>query len=109
MATYEQIAVQLENNPTAFQRKLRIAILKAAQFIRAEDGGTANHAQRLQWADAALANPPRTSLENMADLMLLDALADPGASDPDATADATVDAIVAALVGSAPHLTRYLA
>lgn len=108
MASYETIAVQLETAPTPFQRKLKIAILKAAQFVRNEGGGVSNHANRLLWANAALANPPRSSLQNMADLMLLDALADPAAANVDATADASLDSIVAALIGNADAITRYL-
>ena len=55
MATYLEI-LELIQDPVLSQR-VQVAALVAADTIRAEAAGTANHAARLAWARSVLANP----------------------------------------------------
>ncbi len=55
MATYLEL-FDLQNNDDLL-RKATTAIAVAADTIRSEATGTANHANRLVWAEKALANP----------------------------------------------------
>lgn len=55
MATYDEILTAAEN--AALSRKIRVAIMVAADKIRAEPASTANHVHRLQWAQDAFADP----------------------------------------------------
>lgn len=60
MATYEELyrLSQLENPGSArLWRQAYWAVLVAARDIRNETGGTTNHANRLQWATEAEADP----------------------------------------------------
>lgn len=106
---YSNIGLQLEQSNTELQRKLKVAVMKAAQDVRAEDAGTANHTQRLLWATASLAASVRQSLQNMADLMIADLLANATvAAAGDAAVDSDVQFVVNSLIGSSASLTRYL-
>lgn len=55
MATYSEI-YDLQNE-AALRNRMAVAVVIAADTIRAEPPATANHANRLLWAKAALANP----------------------------------------------------
>jgi len=55
MATLSEIWTLLED-PT-LKEKVSAACLVAAEAIRTEDSGTANHANRLKWAKSVLKNP----------------------------------------------------
>lgn len=55
MATYAEL-YDLRSN-SALRNKIAVACVIAAEAIRTEDGGTANHANRLLWAKGAFANP----------------------------------------------------
>ena len=48
MATYDECLIAMENE--ALFRKVRIAVLVAADTIRSESAATTNHANRLLWA-----------------------------------------------------------
>lgn len=54
MATYAQIASLRESGN--IQSRVKVAVVKAAVDILAEDVGTTNHANRVIWAKAALAD-----------------------------------------------------
>ena len=55
MATYMELSVLF--NHSDLQDKVRVACIVAAETIRAEDAGTANHANRLKWARRAFSSP----------------------------------------------------
>lgn len=55
MATYTELR-GLINDPTLKDR-VSIALLIAAEAIRTEDAGTANHVNRLLWAKKVLQDP----------------------------------------------------
>lgn len=55
MATYTEL-YDLQNNDV-LRNKIAVAIVVAADVIRAEAPATTNHANRLIWAKAALQNP----------------------------------------------------
>jgi hypothetical protein len=55
MATYAEILSAAEND--ALNQKCRVAVIIAADVIRAEGTGTTNHAARLAWAAKALKDP----------------------------------------------------
>jgi len=55
MATYNELYTLTADS--ALRNRVRVAVIVAAQTIRGEDGGTPNHANRLLWAAAAMANP----------------------------------------------------
>lgn len=55
MATYAEL-YSLRND-SALRNKVAIAVVVAAETIMNEDGGTANHANRLLWASAVFASP----------------------------------------------------
>ena len=44
-------------NDSALRNNVTVACIKAAEAIMLEDGGTANHANRLVWAAAVFGNP----------------------------------------------------
>ena len=69
MATYTEI-YNLMNGETELKNKITVAIIVAAESIRNEDEGTANHANRLTWASEAFQNP-----KTMANKMLMAVLA----------------------------------
>lgn len=55
MATYVELR-GLINDP-ALKDRVSIALLVAAESIRTEDSGTANHANRVKWAKKILQDP----------------------------------------------------
>lgn len=55
MATYTEL-LQAAENP-AITSKVRVACIIAAETVRTEGTGVANHALRLTWAKAVFANP----------------------------------------------------
>lgn len=55
MATYAEL-YNLRND-SALRNKVVVAVIVAAETIMNEDGGTANHANRLIWAGSVFANP----------------------------------------------------
>ena len=55
MATYQEL-FDLRSND-ALRNKISVACIMAAEAIRTEDPGTANHANRLVWAKAVFADP----------------------------------------------------
>lgn len=58
MATYDELlTIATTSSGTAFQRKIRVAVIVAADIIRAELSSTANHANRMVWAKQVLNNP----------------------------------------------------
>lgn len=57
MATYLELYALQSND--ALRNKIRVAVIIAAETIRTEDGGTANHANRTVWAADVFANPTR--------------------------------------------------
>ncbi len=57
MATYLEL-YSLQSND-ALRNKIRVAVIIAAETVRVEDGGTANHANRALWAAGVFANPTR--------------------------------------------------
>ena len=59
MAAYNELYSLLSN--TALKNRIRVACVIAAETIRTEDVGTANHANRLIWAAAVFANPEAES------------------------------------------------
>jgi len=54
MATYSELRQLFGNGDLA--NKIEVAVIVAAEVIRSEDAGTANHANRLLWAKKAFAN-----------------------------------------------------
>jgi hypothetical protein len=55
MATYLEILAAAEDDN--LNRKARIAVIVAADAVRAEGSGVANHTARLAWAARAIDNP----------------------------------------------------
>jgi len=55
MATYAEL-YSLRND-SALRNRVRVAVIVAADTIRTEDGGTANHTNRVIWAAAVFAAP----------------------------------------------------
>lgn len=68
MATYEEL-YNLRTD-SALKNRVTTACIIAAEAVMLEDGGTANHANRLLWARAVFANP-----ENEAERMFMAILA----------------------------------
>jgi len=60
MATYDEL-LTIASTPSgaALRNKIRVAVVVAADIIRAESTGTANHAKRLVWASLVLDGPDR--------------------------------------------------
>lgn len=56
MATYSEL-YNLGSTDSALRNKVMVACIIAAEAIRIEDGGTANHSNRLIWAVRTLADP----------------------------------------------------
>lgn len=59
MATYAEIG-QIWQDP-ALLNKVRVAVIVAAETIRAEAPATPDHAARLVWAKGAIADPDGTA------------------------------------------------
>lgn len=58
MATYDELlTIATSSTGTALQRRVRVAVVVACDVIRLEAAGTTNHANRLVWAKATLADP----------------------------------------------------
>ena len=55
MATYTEL-YSLQSDDS-LRNKVAVACIVAAEAIRVEDGGTANHANRLLWAKASFEDP----------------------------------------------------
>lgn len=55
MATYDELLTASSND--ALNRKVRVAVFVAAETVRTENTGVANHANRLVWAKSVFANP----------------------------------------------------
>ena len=55
MATYAEILTASEN--AVLRSKVRVACVIAAEAIRTENTGVANHANRVKWAKAVFARP----------------------------------------------------
>jgi len=55
MATYAELLTAAEDDNLT--KKARVAVIIAADVVRAESAGTANHAARLAWASRALQDP----------------------------------------------------
>ena len=56
MATYAEL-LNLANTNDALKQKIKVAVIVACDVIRAEAEATPQHAARLTWARATLANP----------------------------------------------------
>jgi len=67
MATYLEL-FELRSD-TALRSRVSIGITVAAEVIRTEAGSTPNHANRLTWAAAALAEPDKESLRMLSALL----------------------------------------
>lgn len=59
MATYVEIRKLF--NEGELRNKVEVACVVAAEAILVEDGGTANHANRLVWMKAVFTNPRATA------------------------------------------------
>jgi len=94
MATYEEL-FNLRND-TAFRNKVAVAIGVAADAIRVEDAGTANHANRLIWAKQALENPGRMAEQVHFSVLIANKAATVSAiqSATDSAIQANVDAVI---------------
>lgn len=58
MATYDEIlAIATTPSGASLKNKIQVAVVVAADIIRAEDVNVVNHANRLIWARQALNNP----------------------------------------------------
>lgn len=55
MATYTELLTLSENE--TLRQKVRVACVIAAEVVRTESAGTANHAARMAWAKAVYVNP----------------------------------------------------
>lgn len=55
MATYDELLTAAEH--AGLNKKIRVAVIVAAEKIRVEDAGTANHSARLAWAKAVFTSP----------------------------------------------------
>lgn len=55
MATYAELRTVFGND--ALRNKIEVAVIIAAEGIRTEDPGTANHANRLLWLKQAFRSP----------------------------------------------------
>lgn len=57
MATYLELLQAAENDN--LNRKMRVAVIIAAEAVRTEQASVTNHANRLVWAKDVFANPDR--------------------------------------------------
>ena len=103
MATDVQIYDLVQSDASDFVKRIAVRLHKLARDVKNEDAGTANHANRLLWADEVFADP-----QAMANRMKWDVLADAdvyAAEEPDSTADdswrqAKIETAVSALIDS---------
>jgi hypothetical protein len=65
MATYAEL-LTIASGPTgdSLKNKIRVAVVVAADVVRAENSATPNHANRMLWARQAL-NSPDTEAQKM--------------------------------------------
>ncbi len=60
MATYDELlAIASGQTGEALRKRLRVAVVVAADVIRQEAVNTANHTNRMLWARSALTDPDR--------------------------------------------------
>jgi hypothetical protein len=94
MASYNELKSLMGDS--ALKNRTAVACIVAAEAIRNEDAGTANHANRLIWAKQAFANPVGAASEMLMAMLAankdLDASVIQGASD--AAIQTKVDAAV---------------
>lgn len=93
MATYDELLTAITNDPLT--RKVRWAVVMAAESVRLEAINTPNHANRLIWAKAAYSDP-----DTVAARMIYPVLAQ-NAAQPIATITGATDAIVQTAVNNA--------
>ena len=62
MASYDEIRALFANDD--LKNKIEVAVIVAAEEIRSEDAGTANHTNRVLWAKGAF-NDPRGCASKM--------------------------------------------
>lgn len=96
MATYQEL-YDLGSN-SALRNRIAVACLIAAEAIRNEAAGTANHAARLVWAKAVFSGP-----ESVATAMLMAVLAQNAAATVAQITGAT-DATIQIAVGNAVNV-----
>ena len=66
MATYaELLNIASTSTGEALRNRIRVAVVVAADVVRAEAPGTANHANRLIWARLVLQNPDQEAQRMM--------------------------------------------
>jgi len=82
------------NREGTFWKKVAGATWQAARDIEAEDAGTANHANRLIWADEAKANRKAKALEMLGEVLENATLA----ADPEGAADNDIQFVVNSLI-----------
>lgn len=94
MATYAELR-QLFNDST-LRNRVEVACIIVAEAIRVEDGGTANHANRVIWAKQAFISPG--SVRDQMLMALLAANKDASVATIQAAIDGTIQAAVDAAV-----------
>ena len=93
MATLSEL-FNLRYGTTTLKNRLTASVAKSAQAVMTEDAGTANHAQRIKWAQGALANAPA-----MAESMLWGLLSNATiVAAGEAATDNDIDFVVASLI-----------
>lgn len=80
MATY----IELFNMKDHFMRRATIAVLKIANYIRTVEGsGVTNHANRLIWANQAIADPESKAREMVYQILANATIQSNGEAAPD--------------------------
>lgn len=94
MATYAELLQASENS--TLMGKIRVAVIIAAEAVRVENTGTANHANRLKWAKRAYENPDAEAQRMMRAVLAQNASATLGqiTGASDATVQTAVNAAV---------------
>ena len=98
MATYIEIITAA--NDTTLKQRVAVACVIAAETIRTEDPGTANHTARVDWAKVAYANPEAVASRIVWSVLAQnkDLTAAQIASASDAALQSAVDAAIAAFL-----------
>ena len=96
MATYAELRSLFSSD--ALRNKIEVAVIIAAEAIRTEDAGTANHANRLIWAKRAFASPTSISQQMLMALLAANAAATVAAI------NGVTDAALQTLVGNAVNI-----
>lgn len=96
MATYVELRQLFGND--ALRNKIEVAVIIAAEAIRTEDAGTANHANRLIWAKQAFENPTSVAVKMMMALLAANAAATVAAI------TGATDAVIQGLVNAAVNV-----